>query len=416
LKILIIEDERELLDNLESYLGSFGDEFEVITAPTGEEGIAALEDRSDFDLLLTDVRLPGMDGIDVVRRTVEGWPDVKIVVMTAYGSRELRSTAETEGALRFVEKPIDLDSLPTVLREVYESRQRQSRAVGGLSILDVAQFVVAARETKVIRFQNRNGQGMLVFENGALVHCAAGQYEGSEAFFEMALWGEGSFCELFDLDTRRFRKNVDVSTGDLLDQASEFSEMVNMERANENALPNAAAGVRGGGSSLGDTDSRSSAGAVRASTPRTMPDAKGKTKKPKGKESKTMAIKDYLEEFQSIAGFKGVAVFTAQGEMMESLSVGKLDIKSIGMYANNALLNSQKATDEMGVGRGNLMQIRAPQATVIMRCLNEATDFAASKEGKAHIHAVVIMEPEGNTGMATMILDKAVGKIAEEVR
>jgi hypothetical protein len=86
------------------------------------------------------------------------------------------------------------------------------------------------------------------------------------------------------------------------------------------------------------------------------------------------------------------------------------------MFANNALLNAQKATDQMGVGRGNLMQIRAPKAIVLMRCLNEATDFAATKEGKAHVHAVVVMEPEGNVGMATMILDKAIAKVADELR
>ena len=129
-----------------------------------------------------------------------------------------------------------------------------------------------------------------------------------------------------------------------------------------------------------------------------------------------MAVKDHLAEFQSIEGFKGAAVFTAQGEMLEELTSGKIDIKTVGMFANNALLNAQKATDQMGVGRGNLVQIRAPQATVLMRCLNEATDFAASKEGKAHFHAVVVMDPEGNTGMASMILDKIVVKIAEELR
>ena len=127
-------------------------------------------------------------------------------------------------------------------------------------------------------------------------------------------------------------------------------------------------------------------------------------------------VKEHLEVFQGIEGFKGAAIFTAQGEMLESVTSGKVDIKTVGMFANNALLNAQKATDQMGVGRGNMVQIRAPQAVVLMRCLNEATDFAASKDGKAHIHAVVVMDPEGNTGMATMLLDKAVSAVAEEVR
>ncbi len=129
-----------------------------------------------------------------------------------------------------------------------------------------------------------------------------------------------------------------------------------------------------------------------------------------------MAVKDHLEEFRAIEGFRGVAVFTPQGEMLESVTNGSWDIKSVGLFANNALLNAQKATDQMGVGRGNMMQVRAPKASVIMRCLNEATDFSQTAAGKAHFHTVVVMDPEGNTGMTGMILDKVVGRIADDVR
>ena len=129
-----------------------------------------------------------------------------------------------------------------------------------------------------------------------------------------------------------------------------------------------------------------------------------------------MAMKDHLGEFEDVQGFQGAAVFTAQGEMLEGIAKGKLDIKTVGLFANNALLNAQKATDQMGVGRGNMVQIRAPEALVLMRCLNEATDFAATKDGKAHFHCVVVLEPEGNIGMAGMVLDKVVAKIADEVR
>ncbi len=129
-----------------------------------------------------------------------------------------------------------------------------------------------------------------------------------------------------------------------------------------------------------------------------------------------MAIRDHLNELQGATGFLGAAVFSPQGEMLDGFATTGMDIKSVGMFANNALLNAQKATDQMGVGRGNFMQVRAPQAIVLMRCLNEATDFSANATGKAHFHTVAIMSPEGNVGMAGMLLDRIVGKIAEEVR
>jgi predicted regulator of Ras-like GTPase activity (Roadblock/LC7/MglB family) len=129
-----------------------------------------------------------------------------------------------------------------------------------------------------------------------------------------------------------------------------------------------------------------------------------------------MAIKDTLDAFREINGFWGVGVFNSQGEILDSLVNKEIDMASIGMFANNALLNAQKATGEMGVGRGNLVQIRAPQAFVIMRCLNEATDFAATKSGKAHFHTVVVLDPEGNVAMARSVLESALEKIAEELR
>jgi len=129
-----------------------------------------------------------------------------------------------------------------------------------------------------------------------------------------------------------------------------------------------------------------------------------------------MNIREQLSTFSDIVGFRGAAVFSPQGEMIDGVTRDGLDINSVGLLANNALLNAQKATDQMGIGRGNLMQIRAQQGIVLMRCYNEATDFAATNTGKAHFHMVVVMEPEGNVGMANMALDKVVGDIAEVVR
>jgi predicted regulator of Ras-like GTPase activity (Roadblock/LC7/MglB family) len=129
-----------------------------------------------------------------------------------------------------------------------------------------------------------------------------------------------------------------------------------------------------------------------------------------------MAIKEELGKFRDIEGFQAVAVFTANGEMVENVTKKKIDINNIGLHANNALLNAQKATEEMKVGRGNLMEIRAPQAVVMMRCLNEATDFSATKAGRAHFHTVVVLDPDGNAAMAKMILDSVVEKVAEELR
>jgi FixJ family two-component response regulator/predicted regulator of Ras-like GTPase activity (Roadblock/LC7/MglB family) len=407
LRILIVDDEASLLTNIASFLTSFPGEFEVTTAGSAEAALEVLASDHVFDTLLTDVRMPGLDGIELVRRVLDLRPEMALVVMTAFGSAELRSSAIRDGAIQFLEKPLDLDNLRDVLLSVGPADHRRSTEIGGLNVCEVTEFVATTGETKVLQFSVAERSGTLVFVGGDLLHCATGNLSGSDAFFEMALWGDGSFVEVYGGDPMRFQLNVSQSVAKLLDEAERFRSEIFSEVASTSESSNVASADRLVQDILQQEPHSTTPSGVDSTRPGRVA--------PRREESQ-MAIKDHLEEFQAIEGFKGVAVFTAQGEMIEGLAQGKVDVKTIGMFANNALLNAQKATDQMGVGRGNLMQIRAPEAVVLMRCLNEATDFAATKEGKAHFHAVVIMDPEGNTGMATMLLDKAVAKIAEELR
>lgn len=80
------------------------------------------------------------------------------------------------------------------------------------------------------------------------------------------------------------------------------------------------------------------------------------------------------------------------------------------------LLKAQKATEIMGVGRGQLVHIEAPKAHVFARCLNEATDFAATSAGRAHVHMVIVVDKEGNVAMSKMRLENIIMEVAEHFR
>jgi len=394
--VLIVDDEEPLLKNLRGYLGSFDERYRVLTATTAEEGLAMVDGGEAPDVLVTDVRLPGMDGIDLVRRVRTLKPELPIVVMSAFGTETLKREAKSEGALTFLEKPVDLDRFRSVLEEAAGTEAGWSGRIGGLDIFDITQLLAMSGRRLGVRITFKQLSGTLGFEGGQLIHAATGTFRGEAAFFEMVRWEGGTFEELPEDDVEPFQPNVTLPLSQLMIEAAR-----RRDEAERTASNNSAAA---GGSSAGGTD--------QSATQQGAP-APGQHDT---KEEWHMAIKDHLQELTGVEGFKAAAVFTAQGEMLEAETVGKYDIKSVGMFANNALLNAQKATDQMGVGRGNLMQIRAPQANIMMRCLNEATDFAATKEGKAHFHTVVVMDPEGNMGMASMILDKVVGRIADELR
>lgn len=391
-RILIIDDEEPLLRNLTGFLGSLEPVVEVRTATTGEAGLECLGEER-FDVLLTDVRLPGIDGIELLPRALELQPHLKVVVMTAFATPEIRDLALHHGAIRFLDKPLDLKDLRRLLDGICDVDHGWSGTVGDLELFDLIQLMVFTQRTRALRVILQDRQGVLVFQKGTLVHASCPNKTGEEAFFEIAGWQGGRFEELSATEAADYGANIDVSAVHLMMEAARLWDEAAREVDGSVVDPRAA--------------SSRSTGAPRSFDSLDCID----------KEVLHMAIKEHLERFATVEGFRGVGVFTAQGDMVESFTQGSdLDINSVGMYANNALLNTQKATDQMGVGRGNLVQIRAPKASVIMRCLNEATDFAATRSGRAHFHTVVVMDPEGNAAMAGMILDSIVDAIAEELR
>jgi predicted regulator of Ras-like GTPase activity (Roadblock/LC7/MglB family) len=127
------------------------------------------------------------------------------------------------------------------------------------------------------------------------------------------------------------------------------------------------------------------------------------------------AINVHLQEFSGIEGFKAAAVFTARGEMIEAKAVGGYDINSVGIFANKTLLTAQQAADHEDVGPVNLVQIRTGKVTIFAHCFNRAADTAPTKKGEAHFHTILVLGPEGNVGMAILILDKIAGEIADEL-
>jgi predicted regulator of Ras-like GTPase activity (Roadblock/LC7/MglB family) len=125
---------------------------------------------------------------------------------------------------------------------------------------------------------------------------------------------------------------------------------------------------------------------------------------------------EVLEKFKTVEGFQAAGAFSPQGEMVTSVNPAGIKLDELGALANDVLLKAQKATEIMNVGRGQLVHVEAPKAHVLARCLNEATDFAATASGRAHVHMVVILEKEANVAMAKMKLDGIIQEIADFFR
>ena len=120
-RILIVEDKESLAQMLRETVEAEGLEADV--ASTGTEAVRWLASGRRYVVVLTDLRLPGADGIAVLRQARESDPDCPVIVMTAFGTVENAVEAMKLGAYDFVQKPIDVDYLVLLLKRCREHRE-----------------------------------------------------------------------------------------------------------------------------------------------------------------------------------------------------------------------------------------------------------------------------------------------------
>jgi len=176
--ILLVEDKAELRAMLRKALERAG--YKVDEAPDGSAAVAKVRERR-YVLVLTDLKLPGCSGLDVLRETKQADPTIPVILITAYGSVEEAVTAMKEGAFDFIQKPVDLDHLKLLveraarqqellrenllLRAEYSERYGFPRIVGEhRSMQEVTQQVqrVAATDSTVLLL-GQSGTGKELF-------------------------------------------------------------------------------------------------------------------------------------------------------------------------------------------------------------------------------------------------------------
>src|SRR5450432_2656548 len=118
-RILIIDDDRSMCDILDAELRRRG--FEVTTTTVPENALHRLSE-GDFDLVLTDINMHGMSGVDLCQKIVQSREDLPVVVMTAYGSMESAIAAIRAGAYYFVTKPFEMDDIALTIERALKHR------------------------------------------------------------------------------------------------------------------------------------------------------------------------------------------------------------------------------------------------------------------------------------------------------
>jgi DNA-binding NtrC family response regulator len=144
LRVLVVDDELAMRESIAAWLVQDGQQ--VAKAASGREALNLMEER-EFDLALVDIKMPGMDGLELLKHIKEGHPDTLVIIITAYGSIESAVDAMKSGASDYLLKPFDPEHLMLLLEKM--GRQRRLMQENKMLRLRVAEGQTSGFEDMV---------------------------------------------------------------------------------------------------------------------------------------------------------------------------------------------------------------------------------------------------------------------------
>ena len=116
---MVVEDDEEMRSLLKDFIEAEG--FEADSVSNGSEAFRKLV-REPFDLVITDIRMPGLTGLDILPGIKKLQPEAPVIVITAFGSEEIQRKAFEKGANAYLEKPIHFQKLTTLIHDMFSKQ------------------------------------------------------------------------------------------------------------------------------------------------------------------------------------------------------------------------------------------------------------------------------------------------------
>jgi DNA-binding NtrC family response regulator len=120
-KVLLVDDEEEFIDLMSQRLETRG--LKVVTVPSGEDAVSIVADQS-FDVAVVDLAMPGIDGIETLKKIKAERPDIEVIMLTGQATVKSGIEAMKHGASDFLEKPVDLNILMEKILDAKRERMR----------------------------------------------------------------------------------------------------------------------------------------------------------------------------------------------------------------------------------------------------------------------------------------------------
>lgn len=183
-RVLIVDDEANLTLSIMEFLSK---KLRCWAAYSYEEAIDFLS-KNEVDLVITDIKLPGKDGFELLLWLRKNRPETKVILMTAYGSPSFKEKAKKEGALLYIEKPIDLGQLMRMVGKIL-SKEGYSIAAEEVELVDILQIFSFYERPAVVKVENEMGEvGWFGIKGSKVVWAATESKKGMNALMDILGW------------------------------------------------------------------------------------------------------------------------------------------------------------------------------------------------------------------------------------
>ncbi len=161
--IMLVDDDRDFRDELRDYL----DDYQVIEAANGEEAIKVLEKPNEVDLVVLDVVMPGVKGTEVLKKIKQMAPDLGIIIMTGYSTKDVAVQALKGRADDYIEKPLQINKIKSTIDRMLKAKEFDTDRFGN---------DIKGKIERVKRFAERNYHKRVCLKDAATAVCLSPKY------------------------------------------------------------------------------------------------------------------------------------------------------------------------------------------------------------------------------------------------
>ncbi|NOY78548.1 MAG: response regulator [Calditrichaeota bacterium] len=189
-QVLIADDEEDLTWSISRSLKRDQTDIQVICVNSGDEALRVIQ-RQPIDLLVTDLRMPGYTGLELMDAILNNHRNVKVIVMTAYGSPETEDRVKEKGGLYYIEKPFEINDLKQMIYSVLSESNNSTtlaKSPVGRRIYEISQLQKAGQGYFMLNVITKEKTGQVYFWGNTIIHAVCGRLKGWRALHEISSW------------------------------------------------------------------------------------------------------------------------------------------------------------------------------------------------------------------------------------